>query len=96
MRLTAHERALIRALGLRHFGAVPRLFGSRLDDARGGGDIDLLIVTQLPAAEAARKRLDLLADLWIALGERKIDILLDDGQADAPVYGRAREEAVAV
>lgn len=96
MRLTAHERELIRELGLRHFGAVPRLFGSRLDDTRGGGDIDLLIATQLPAAEAARKRLDLLADLWIALGERKIDILLDDGRADAPVYRRAREEAVAV
>jgi predicted nucleotidyltransferase len=96
MRLSAHERELIRELGLRHFGAVPRLFGSRLDDARGGGDIDLLIPTQLPAAEAARKRLDLLADLWIALGERKIDILLDDGEVDAPVYQRARAEAVAV
>lgn len=96
MRLTPHERALIRELGLRHFGTVPRLFGSRLDDTRGGGDIDLLVATQLPAAEAARRRLDLLADLWIALGERKIDILLDDGQTDAPVYRRARGEAVPV
>ncbi len=96
MRLTAQERTLIRELGLRHFGAVPRLFGSRLDDSRGGGDIDLLIPTRLPAAEAARKRLDLLADLWLALGERKIDILLDDGQVDTPVYRRARQEAVLV
>ncbi len=96
MRLTPQERTLIRTLGLRHFGSVPRLFGSRLDDTRGGGDIDLLVATRLPAAEAARKRLDLLADLWIALGERKIDILLDDGQDDAPVVVHARREGVAV
>ncbi|MCP5286508.1 MAG: nucleotidyltransferase domain-containing protein [Burkholderiaceae bacterium] len=96
MRLQPQERETIRELGLRHFGVVPRLFGSRLDESRGGGDIDLLIATTLPAAEAARKRLDLLADLWIALGERKVDILLDDGRVDAPVYRRARDEAVPV
>lgn len=96
MRLQPHERTAIRALGLRHFGVVPRLFGSRLDESRGGGDIDLLIATTLPAAEATRKKLDLLADLWIALGERKIDILLDDGLVDLPVFRRARDEAVAL
>lgn len=96
MRLTSHERQVIRELGMRHFGRVPRLFGSRLDDKRRGGDIDLLIATDLPAPEAARRRIDLLADLWIALGERKIDILLDDGCISEPVYERARREGVAL
>ena len=94
MRLSPHERELIRELGLRHFGQVPRLFGSRLDDQRCGGDIDLLITTELPDAQAAGRRIDLLADLWIALGERKIDILLDDGLTMVPIYQRARRDGV--
>lgn len=96
MRLDDRERRLIREAGLRHFGAAPRLFGSRLDDGRSGGDIDLLIRTDLPPAEAVRRRLDLLVDLWLALGERKIDIVLDDGSSRAPVVERARREAVPV
>jgi len=96
MRLNERERRLIREAGLRHFGTAPRLFGSRLDDARAGGDIDLLIRTDLPPAEAARRRLDLLAELWLLLGERKIDIVLDDGSPPQAVVARARREAVPV
>lgn len=96
MRLSERERRLIREAGLRHFGVAPWLFGSRLDDARAGGDIDLLIRTDLAPAEAARRRLDLLAELWLLLGERKIDIVLDDGSPPAGVVERARREAVPV
>jgi predicted nucleotidyltransferase len=96
MRLDDRERRLIREAGLRHFGAAPSLFGSRLDDTRRGGDIDLLIRTDLPPAEAARRRLDLLADLWQLLGEQKIDIVLDDGQSPTGIVERARREAVPV
>lgn len=94
MRLTPHERESIRRLGLRHFGRAPKLFGSRLDDSRRGGDIDLLIETDLPLQEAAQRRIDLLTDLWLALGERKIDIVLDDGRTPSAVVHRAREEGV--
>lgn len=94
MRLTPKEREVIRRLGLRHFGRAPRLFGSRLDDARRGGDIDLLIATDLPPGQAARRRIDLLADLWLELGERKIDIVLDDGSVPASIVERARREGV--
>jgi hypothetical protein len=93
MRLSDRERRIIREAVLRHFGVVPRLFGSRLDDARRGGDIDLVIRTGLPPEEAARRRLDLLAELWLNLGERKIDIVLDDGTSQAPIVERARREA---
>lgn len=94
MRLTTHEREVIRRLGLRHFGHPPRLFGSRLDDGRRGGDIDLLISSDLPPGPAARRRLDLLVDLWLELGERKIDIVLDDGASATPIVERARREGV--
>jgi predicted nucleotidyltransferase len=96
MRLSEQERRLIREAALRHFGQAPRLFGSRLDDSRGGGDIDLLVPTDLPPAEAALRRIDLLADRWIALGERKVDVLLDDGASHAPIVERARRDAVPV
>lgn len=94
MRLTPHERDVIRRLGLRHFRRLPRLFGSRLDEARRGGDIDLLIATDLPPGQAARRRIDLLADLWLELGARKIDIVLDDGSGPEPIVERARREGV--
>ena len=92
MRLTDVERQAIRAAGLRHFGSVPRLFGSRLDDSRRGGDIDLLIETDLAPAQAALRRVDLLAELWLALGERKIDVVLDHDAAASDIVLRARRQ----
>lgn len=96
MRLSSHERAVIRRLRQRHFGRAPRLFGSRVDDTRRGSDIDLLIAIDLTPAQAARRRIDLLTDLWLELGERKIDILLDDGSLPSPIIERARREGVEV
>lgn len=72
----------------------PRLFGSRLDEARGGSDIDLLVGTDPPPPEAARRKLDLLAELRLLLGERKSDIALDDGSPPGDIVVRARREAV--
>jgi len=43
MRLTPIEQQVIREASLRYFGVRPRLFGSRLNDAQRGGDIDLYI-----------------------------------------------------
>ena len=91
MRLTDQERQTIREAAQRHFGVAPRIFGSRLDDRRLGGDIDLLIETRLPPEQALGRQLELLADLWLALGERKIDVLLDDGR-DLPVLRHARQQ----
>jgi predicted nucleotidyltransferase len=93
MRLNDFERRVIRAAGLRHFGVVPRLFGSRLDDAGRGGDIDLLIRTDLPAGDAVRRRLDLIAEVWLNLGERKLDVVLDDGGTPSSIVERARRDA---
>jgi predicted nucleotidyltransferase len=94
MRLTERERRTIREACLRYFSVEPRLFGSRLDDARRGGDIDLVVRTDLPPAVAAKRRLDLLAELWRHLGERKIDIVLDDGASASSIVEHARREAV--
>ena len=88
MRLTTEQRRIIRDTVREVLGpdARVRLFGSRIDDTKRGGDIDLLIETDLvdPAA-ALDAKLDLLVSLKRRLGERRIDLLLDrPGQADPP------------
>jgi hypothetical protein len=56
MRLTPLEHEAIKRAAQSSFepGVVLRLFGSRVDDAKRGGDIDLLVETRLQdAAEIA-------------------------------------------
>ena len=80
MRLTSEEITTIKTLVARHFGqdASVLLFGSRVDDNKRGGDIDLLIQTsQNKMAEIVRSEIDFLTDLEIKLGERKVDVILD-------------------
>lgn len=93
MRLTANERQAIRAAGQQHFGVTPQLFGSRLDDAARGGDIDLFIPGAWPATEAVPRRLRFCAELAARLGERKIDVLVDDGQSSSAILRAARTQA---
>lgn len=78
MRLSEHERTLIKGVIRRHFGvdAGVRLFGSRTNDRAKGGDIDLLI--ELPQAQDHLFRATLAAeiDIQTALDDPKVDILV--------------------
>ena len=53
------------------------LFGSRVDDEKKGGDIDLLIVDSLLTKRDLRI---LRIDFFQHFGEQKLDIVLDDGK----------------
>jgi len=55
------------------------LFGSRVDDAKRGGDIDLYISATKKEALVKRK-IDFLVKLKRKIGEQKIDVVLDRGQ----------------
>jgi hypothetical protein len=94
MRLTLTEQQVIRDASLRRFGVPPRLFGSRVDDTRRGGDIDLYIETTLSPHDAFQRETQLAADLYRALGERKVDIVVNTGRRDLPIYRVAREQGV--
>lgn len=66
MRLTQTQRAIILS-GVREFigsSANVHVFGSRLDDAKRGGDVDLLLITPTAIPLLA------CAELKIALEER--------------------------
>jgi predicted nucleotidyltransferase len=99
MRLTPHEHQVIKQSASACFGeqAEVRLFGSRADDARRGGDIDLLIDTPLTdLAVIAQAHVRFVAKLYAQLGEQKIDVLIDypHRQIDLPIYGIARQQGV--
>ena len=101
MRLTEEERQALRDAAARWFGpaAQMRVFGSRLDDTRRGGDIDLLVETTLQdPATIVDAHLRFLAEVYTRLGERKVDVLIDyPGRCtDSPVYRVAREQGVAL
>lgn len=76
MRLTKSERRVIRDTARACYGedATVLLFGSRLDDRRQGGDIDLLVETNLEPGEAFAAEQRFYARLQRLLGERQIDI----------------------
>jgi len=77
VRLSEPERQIIKTTIHRHDPrAQVLLFGSRTDDSKRGGDIDLLVISQ---ALNFSDKLQILADLDQELGEQKIDLLLDDG-----------------
>ena len=77
MRLTADERAEIKQQVSRVFGEGSRvfIFGSRVDDAKKGGDIDLFIEPQHVSHEAAQK-ITLITKLQLVLGDQKIDVVV--------------------
>lgn len=58
--------------------AVVHLFGSRVDDAQRGGDIDLLIDPGRHLAHRIQVECRLSARLHIRLGGRKVDVLIKD------------------
>ncbi len=99
MRLNPFERQTLKLAAQTCFDAdaVVRLFGSRLDDSRRGGDIDLLIDTTLTdPGQIARAHSRFLAQIYAALGEQKIDVLIDypHHQQQLPVYQLARARGV--
>ncbi len=53
------------------------LFGSRTDDAKKGGDIDLLIVSDELNRQSIRS---IRLEFFKHFGEQKLDIVLDDGK----------------
>ena len=79
---------------LRAISAGPFVWFAYRPFAQGGGDIDLLIETQLQdPARVAKAHTQFLFRIYTALGEKKIDVLIDylDRQSQATIYQVAKQ-----
>ncbi len=95
MRLTPEDRESIKKAVKTHFGECTKvyLFGSRADDTKKGGDIDLYIETEV-TEEILQKKLKLIGELHNLLGEQKIDIVINNFLHDKYVFEAARSEGI--
>lgn len=76
MRLSAKKKTIITETVKSEFGVNSQviLFGSRVDDTKRGGDIDLLVKTSLDAKISTLVRIKRL------LGDQRIDLVVTSTQ----------------
>lgn len=77
MRLSAEYRSAIKQAALKAFGAdtTVRIFGSRTDDARRGGDIDIHVETAPEMADFDHE-VRFRALVWKLTDESQIDVVV--------------------
>ncbi|GET24204.1 nucleotidyltransferase domain-containing protein [Prolixibacter sp. NT017] len=80
MRLTQFEIETITQLARKYFGKNARvfLFGSRTDDKKRGGDIDLFVKNDMESLLTLEAKIHFLADLKNRIGDQKIDLVFDN------------------
>jgi predicted nucleotidyltransferase len=88
MRISEYEIESIKSLAHRHFGKDVQvfLFGSRAEDQKRGGDIDLFISNPNSAQLKIKAKVNFIADLIFQIGEQKIDVVLDNPAAKNSVF----------
>lgn len=109
MRLNKEEIAAIKKAVAKNFGPSARvyLFGSRTDNAKRGGDIDLLVEhdPSLEGTDLITKKLTTMSDIQFSIGDQKIDIVTSpfrktdadgyDGTLQTPlIVENARKEGI--
>lgn len=96
MRLTERERLAITDETLACFGpqARPFLFGSRTDDHRCGGDIDLLVRTESRLPDAWRRKVEFLVHLKSRMGDQRIDVVVAGPDDERDIVRIAEAQAV--
>jgi predicted nucleotidyltransferase len=67
------------------------LFGSRIDDAKRGGDIDLLIESNILTKQDLRK---IRWQFFGVFGEQKMDLVLDTGIENQTIINMIKPTAV--
>jgi predicted nucleotidyltransferase len=97
MRLTDADQHTIQRIVVEELGpgASVRLFGSRLNDAARGGDIDLLVELTEPVEHPARLSARLSVLIMRAMEGRKTDILLSaPNLSEFPIHRLARQQGI--
>ena len=94
MRLDKHEIQIIKSDILNHIDdAKIMLFGSRVDDTKKGGDIDIFVQTNHKVTLI--DELNILSDIEIDGIERKIDLVIQTPyKKEQPIFQTALKEGV--
>ncbi|OCX71384.1 DNA polymerase III subunit beta [Acidithiobacillus thiooxidans] len=95
MRLSPEQITQIRQSAAESFGPEARvwLFGSRVDDCKRGGDVDLLVESAIPIGNPAFLAAQLSARLQRKMHGRKVDVLLlAPNLRHLPIHDIARSE----
>jgi len=95
MRLKKENIEVIKILAKKYYGenAKVYLFGSRIDDNKKGGDIDLYIETDVKD-NIIEKKIKLIGELHKELGEQKIDIVINNFTHNKIIYQIAKEDGI--
>lgn len=98
MRLSEEYRIVIKETLRKYFGDGSKfyLFGSRADDSKRGGDIDLYIETDFEdSSRAFKARSDAHWEMMERLGEQKIDFVVHvKGREFLPIENIAKMTGV--
>jgi len=96
MRLSIDQIKAIRYAASTTFGDDTQvwLFGSRVDDAKKGGDIDLLVRPSPTAEQNFAQKVSMLALLEKLLGERKIDLVIEHPGDNRPIVSVAHSTGI--
>ncbi|MCK5523971.1 MAG: hypothetical protein KAI83_12635 [Thiomargarita sp.] len=70
------------------------LFGSRINDSRCGGDIDLYILSEKRVLDGVKKRIDFLVMLKSLIGDQKIDVILADQSQNRLIDKIVKKEGI--
>jgi len=95
MRLSEHEISVIKGEAKMQFGenAKVYIFGSRVDDNKKGGDIDIYIETDVKD-ELLIKKIQFLVDVKNQIGEQKIDVVINNNSLDKIIFNIAKSEGI--
>lgn len=78
MRISNDELRIIKSLAEKYFGenCSVYIFGSRVDDSKRGGDIDIYVETDLDKDVILNAKIKFLVDLKTAIGDQKVDVVV--------------------
>lgn len=95
MRLSEEMQESLVEYAKKYFGSNSKLylFGSRVDDSKKGGDIDLLVETPQPLEP--EQEISFLRAIYKNITPRKIDLLVKTPyRQDKPIFHTAIEEGI--
>jgi len=97
MRLTPNQIQAIKTAAAEIFGDEAKvwLFGSRADDEKRGGDVDLLVETDHALDDSALRAARLSARVSRGMYGRRVDVVVRAaGLFEQPIHRIAREQGV--